>query len=256
MKPTPVSPSPLRVLIVDDHPVIRRGVGEIIKNIPDLTICGEASCTSIALQQARELHPDVLITDITMPGPNGIELIKSILAEHPHLLILVLSMHEEAEYALRVLRAGAKGYVMKDEVLTALPHALQKILSGEYHLSARLNNTLITQAMLAHDTNHFRTQLNHLSDREMEIFELIGQQNSTRDIARALNLSIKTVETHRAHIKTKLALETADDLCRLATRWVEYSQAAPESAHLTDKPEQMEAPENLSKVYFSGSRFP
>ncbi|TLD71060.1 response regulator transcription factor [Phragmitibacter flavus] len=220
------SPSKKRVLIVDDHPVFRHGVTLILNADPSFHVCGEAETATAGLELARQLTPDILITDITMPGPNGLELIKSIIAEQPRLLILVLSMHEEAEYALRVIRAGAKGYVMKDEAHQSIVLALQKILSGEFYLSARLNKTLILQAVHSPGGTEFGSQFSHLSDREMEVFELIGKRLSTREIAESLHLSVKTIETHRAHIKEKLALKTADELSHLAAQWIASSQPA------------------------------
>ncbi|TLD71058.1 response regulator transcription factor [Phragmitibacter flavus] len=210
----------LRFLVVDDHPLFRRGVALIVKNQPGFQVVGEAESFSSALDKAREVRPDFLITDITMPGPNGIELIKSILAEFPHLLILVISMHDEAEYPLKVIRAGAKGYVLKDEALDALPEALQKICSSGIYLSSRFNNTLIWKAVEANGGTEFRSFFSPLSEREMEVFELIGNQVSAHEIAGRLSLSVKTVENHRAHIKEKLGVQTASELTQLASQWI------------------------------------
>ncbi|MDB6075764.1 MAG: two component transcriptional regulator, LuxR family, partial [Verrucomicrobiaceae bacterium] len=180
-----------RVLIVDDHPVFRRGIAALIEEQQDLSACGEAENAISALEAMRQLSPDVILMDINMPGTNGIELIKMALAEQPKLVILVLSMHSESLYALRALRAGAKGYVMKAEALESVVTALRKVLNGGIYVSPRFTERLIFKAIQS-EADGTGSPVDKLSDRELEVLQLMGRGFGTRDSATALNLSIKT----------------------------------------------------------------
>lgn len=184
----------------------------------DFIICGEAENASQALTQMRELKPDVVLVDISMPGMNGIELIKMMLAEEPKLPILILSMHDESLYALRALRAGAKGYVMKAEALDHVIIALRKVIDGGIYVSAKLSEQLIFKAIQS-DKSDIVSPVDKLSDRELEVLQLIGKGSGTKEIASSLHLSVKTIETHRAHIKEKLGFKDAAELVRFAFEW-------------------------------------
>ncbi len=224
MIPTHVSESslsmrdPKKLLIVDDHPVFRRGMVALLEEQPDFIICGEAEDGAHALASMRELKPDVALLDISMPGMNGIELTKMMLAEQPKLLILILSMHDESLYALRALRAGAKGYVMKAEAIDHVVVALRKVIDGGLYLSAKLSDQLIFKAIQSEKIDMV-SPVNTLSDRELEVLQLIGKGVGTKEMANSLHLSVKTIETHRAHIKEKLGFKDAAELVRFAFEW-------------------------------------
>lgn len=208
-----------RLLIVDDHPIFRQGIAMLLRHEPDLVICGEAETAAQALGMIETLDPDLVLADITLKDVNGIELVKSLRALRPGLPVLVLSMHEESLYAERALRAGARGYVMKQSSPDQVVAAIRQVLRGELYLSPSANLRLL---------NTFFTGKNHvvehsveiLSDRELEIFELLGKGRGTSMIAHELGVSVKTIEAHRAHIKTKLSLSTAPELMRAAVEWV------------------------------------
>jgi len=209
-----------RILVVDDHPTFREGLKKMIGFESDLSVCGEADSAPNALDAMRRLNPDLVTVDIALKGSNGLELIKAIKAEKPTLPILTISMHDESLYAIRALRAGAAGYVMKQESLELMMHALREVLKGNMFVSRDLNNKLLSEILkpVNGDGNGIKDRL---SDRELEIFEHIGNFISLREIAEKLNLSIKTVETHRLHIKEKLDIATARELAQLARGWVE-----------------------------------
>lgn len=219
-------PAPVkrRVLIVDDHPVFRHGISALINAEADLTVCGEASSSPSALDAMRTLHPDVALLDISLPGTNGIELIKLMKAEYPKLPLLMLSMHDESLYALRALKAGALGYVMKAEALTHVLDALRKVLVGDIYVSPRLSERLIFQAIQSTDGGS-GSPVDRLSDRELEVLELLGRGFGTKEIASELHLSVKTIETHRAHIKEKLGFRDAGEMVRFAIDWVAQEKA-------------------------------
>lgn len=222
-----------RVLIVDDHPVFRHGIAALINAESDLEVCGEAASSPQALAAMRTLQPDVALIDISLPGSNGVELIKLMKAEEPNLPVLVVSMHEESLYALRVLRAGALGYVMKVQTLDHVLTALRKVLSGEIYVSAKFSEQLIFKAIRSGDEG-FGSPVDALSDRELEVLEALGRGMGTRDIAEKLHLSVKTIETHRAHIKEKLGFRDAGEMVRFALVWV--SQCGPESGEPPEVP--------------------
>jgi len=218
------APTKRRVLIVDDHPVFRHGISALINAEADLVVCGEASSSPSALDAMRNLNPDVGLLDISLPGTNGIELIKLMKAEHPKLPLLMLSMHDESLYALRALKAGALGYVMKAEALTHVLDALRKVLKGEIYVSPRLSERLIFQAIQSADGGS-GSPVDRLSDRELEVLELLGRGFGTKEIASELHLSVKTIETHRAHIKEKLGFRDAGEMVRFAIDWVAQEKA-------------------------------
>ena len=210
---------PKRLLIVDDHPVFRQGIAQIIGKLREVVICGEAENARAALEGMRRLQPEVAVVDISMPGTNGIELIKLMLAEQPRLIILTLSMHDESLYALRALRAGAKGYVMKQQAAENVLDALRKVLSGGIYVSPQFSERLVFKAIHGSDSD-LGSPVDTLSDRELEVLQLFGRGKSTREIADALHLSVKTIETHRAHIKEKLGFKEADELMKFAAEWM------------------------------------
>lgn len=218
-KPRPASARAARIVIVDDHPLFRKGLEQLLNSSDDaFSICGEAGDAAQGMSVIRQLKPDLAIVDLSLPGANGIELIKNIRAEFAKLPILILSMHDESLYALRALRAGAQGYVMKQEALENVIGAIREVLAGRPYLSSDMSAKLITN--FASGTNQ-ANPTDKLSDRELEILELIGKGRDVREISRALHISAKTVETHRAHIKEKLNLKNARQVTRFAVQWLE-----------------------------------
>ena len=207
-----------RILLVDDHAIVREGFAEIINSKPDLQVCGQASAASRALEAVSRLRPDLVVVDLSLQGGSGLELIKQINKLHPHLHMLVLSMHDEALYAERCLRAGALGYVMKQEEAGTVMQAVRSVLRGEVHLSKAVRGRML-RTLVGRQLAPDQTGIAHLSDREIEIFQLIGEGRTTRQIAQKLHLSLSTVETHRAHIKEKLNLRNAAELMRAAVEW-------------------------------------
>jgi len=208
------------VLLVDDHPIVRQGLRFLIDQERDLTVCGEAGSAAEALKAMSSLKPDLLLLDISMKGPDGLELTKSIRSLNADIPILIVSMHDESLYAERVLRAGANGYIMKEEVSQNVIHAIRKVLSGDIYISDRMRQKILRG--VAGQRSHANTSsIERLSDRELEVFRLIGQGHGTRLIAEELHLSVKTIETYRAHIKEKLGLNNATELVRQAVQWVE-----------------------------------
>lgn len=199
-------------------------MAQLISKQPDLEVCGEAGNAAEALNEAAKCHPDLLVTDITMPGRSGVEFIKDVLALHAGMPILVVSMHDELIYAERVLRAGARGYIMKEAGGEKLLAAMRHVLSGQSYVSERMSSRLL-DSLTGRRPRGSHSPIEKLSDREFEIFQLVGQGKSTREIAKQLNLSPKTVDVHRGHIKEKLELKDATSLVRHAVRWVE-TQAA------------------------------
>lgn len=209
-----------RILLVDDHPLMRAGLSMILGRQPDLEVCCEASSPSEALALMAREAPELVVTDLTMPGRSGVEFIKDLLSLHPDLPVLVVSMHDELIYAERVLRAGARGYVMKEAGGEALLNAVRQVLQGRVYVSERMSATLL-DALTGRRPRGSTSPIEKLSDREFEIFQLIGQGCTTREVAERLGLSPKTVDVHRGHIKEKLELANATELVRHAVRWVE-----------------------------------
>src|SRR6266487_1669998 len=212
-------PEAKRIVIVDDHPLFRKGLEQLIDSDGAFAVCGEANNASEAMDVIRKLNPDLAIVDLSLPGANGIELIKNIRAEFSKLPILVLSMHDESLYALRSLRAGADGYVMKHEAMANVIQAIREVFNGRPYLSPAMAAQVITKFAHRHAEGE-ADAVERLSDRELEILELIGKGNEVRQIAKLLHLSPKTVETHRAHIKEKLNLASAHQVGRFAVQWV------------------------------------
>lgn len=209
-----------RVLIVDDHPLMRKGVSQLIDQEREFSVVGEAADAFKAITAIENAKPDLVLVDITLNGASGIELVKNIKARFPEVKMLVFSMHDEAVYAHRALRAGASGYIMKEEGTEKVLIALHKVRRGEVYLSDRLSDRML-HTLVNGDAQRARSPVEKLSDRELEIFSLIGHGHGTRLIAETLHLSIKTVESHRAHIKEKLNLESAADLVHYAIQWVQ-----------------------------------
>jgi DNA-binding NarL/FixJ family response regulator len=214
------SPKPKRIVIVDDHPLFRKGLQELLHSDGGFGVCGEAGNASEAMDVIRRMCPDLVVVDLSLPGANGIELIKNIRAEFPKLPILVLSMHDESLYALRAMRAGADGYVMKHEAMANVVDAIHEVFNGRPYLSPAMAAQVITK--FAHRRAEGEVDaVERLSDRELEILELIGKGNEVRQIAKLLHLSPKTVETHRAHIKDKLDLKNSREVARFALQWLQ-----------------------------------
>ncbi len=217
-----------RIFIVDDHPLLRRGLAELINREPDMMFCGEAEDSPTALQLIGKHKPDLIIVDISLKGYNGIELIKNIKALDPKIQILVLSMHDESVYAMRVLKAGAKAYVMKQELTDKVMEGIRRIRAGKVFVSERVASRMLDQVVVGGSPST-ESPIESLSDRELEIVNMIGSGLPTRDIAGKLNISIKTVESHRARIKEKLNLDNAIQLVQFCVRWVEDNNHRGES---------------------------
>jgi DNA-binding NarL/FixJ family response regulator len=200
---------------VDDHPLLRQGLALLINREQDLMVCGEAEEAQAAVRAIAEKKPDILIADISLNGPDGLDLLKNIRMLYPDLPVLILSMHDESIYAERALRARANGYIMKQEATEKVLVAVRRILSGDMYLSDRMANKLLHQFISGSATD-MSSRLSSLSDRELEVFRLIGDGRSTRQIAEKLHLSIKTVETYQAHIKEKLSLRSGRELVQHA----------------------------------------
>jgi DNA-binding NarL/FixJ family response regulator len=213
-----------RVLIVDDHPMMRTGLAQLIDNEADLKVCAEADNAGQALDIAVGQTLDLILLDISLPDKNGLELIKDIRALKPGLPILVVSMHDESLYAERVLRAGGRGYIMKQEGGKKLLQAVRHVLNGQIYVSEKMAAGIL-ETFSGRHAEATVSPVQQLSDREFEVFQLIGQGKSTREIAAHLHLSGKTVEVHRLNIKKKMKLETATDLVRHAVRWVETEKS-------------------------------
>lgn len=213
-----------RILLVDDHPFMRAGLGQLIDCQPDLVVGGEAGNPAEALQALARQRPDLILTDLTMPGRSGLEFIKDLRAAHPEVPILVVSMHDEAVYAERALRAGARGYIMKEAGGENLLGAIRQVLRGEIYVSHKMSARIL-EAVSSRRPRGSSSPIEQLTDREFEVFQLIGQGKSTREIAAELHLSPKTVDVHRGHIKEKLGLRDVTALIRHAVRWVETRPA-------------------------------
>jgi len=217
-KPQTPATGKRRILVVDDHPIVRQGLTLMINREPDLVVCGEAEEAKGALQVLASTHPDVLIVDISLNGPDGLDLLKSIRTTDAALPVLILSMHDESIYAERALRAGANGYIMKQEATEKVLVAVRRILNGEIYVSDRIANKMLKHYITGSGTLRNST-INDLSDRELEVFRLIGEGHGTRQIAEELHLSVKTVESYQAHIKDKLCLRSSRELMQHAIQW-------------------------------------
>ncbi|HXN19871.1 MAG TPA: response regulator transcription factor [Candidatus Binatus sp.] len=203
-----------RVFLIDDHPIVRQGLALFIEREADLMVCGQAEGATSALQAIPDLMPDFIVLDISLDGPDGLELLKTLHARYPNLPVLILSMHDELAYAERALRAGANGYIMKQEATEKVLTAIRQILRGDIYLSERLTKRMLQQ--FVRGALPPRDPLAKLSDRELEVYRLIGAGHGTRQIADELHVSTKTVESYQAHIKEKLALRNARELVQHA----------------------------------------
>lgn len=215
-----------RVLIVDDHPIVREGLAELINKEADLVVCGQVDSGHQALEAIESLEPDVAIVDLSLEDMNGLTLIKTLRARcSSEMPVLVLSMHEETLYAERALRAGAQGYIMKREAPTRVISAIRRVLSGDVYLSEGLASRFMQKLVGGRHPSDMPI-IARLSDRELEVYTLIGQGFKTREIASKLNLSVKTIETYREHIKEKMGLANATELVQSAIKWV-HSESTP-----------------------------
>ncbi len=208
-----------RIMIVDDHPVVREGLLRLLNEEPGLEICCTADNANETIDQLERDKPDLIIVDISLKGIDGIELTKSILSREPGILVLVLSMHDEKIYAERALKAGARGYVMKQEGTDKLIEAVEKIKQGGIYLSERMNTILLEKVVSGNQTV-IADPINRLTDRELNVFELIGRGLKNKQIADKLYLSVKTVESHRENIKSKLNIDSSMELIKLASMWI------------------------------------
>lgn len=213
-----------RVLIVDDHPIVREGIAAVINRERDLEVVGQAGGLAEAMRLHRELRPDIVVADVSLADGNGLELVKEVVAQDQHAKVLVQSMHEESLYAERSLRAGARGYINKEESPTQLIAAIRHVLHGRVYLSSRMTDRLLNRSVRGIDADC--SPIESLSDRELEVFEQIGRGMTTRRIAQNLYLSPKTIETYRENIKTKLSLRNATELTQHAVQWVLDNRSA------------------------------
>ncbi len=209
-----------RILLVDDHPIVRQGLAQLINQEQGLEVCGEAENAKQALIAIPELRPDIAIIDVFLKDSNGIDLVKKIQVRYPDLPVLVLSMHDEALYAERAIRAGAKGYIMKQEATEKVLRAIRCVLNGDIYLSEDMASRMLRK-LLSAQSECDGPALERLSDRELEVFQLIGQGHGTREIAEMRHLSGKTIEPYREHIKDKLSLRSGRELAQHAIHWVQ-----------------------------------
>lgn len=223
---TKTAPGRKKILLVDDHPMMRAGLAQLINLQPDMVVCGEAGQPSEVFALLSRIKPDLVLTDLTMPGRGGLEFIKDLLALDSGLPILVNSMHDEVVYAERCLRAGARGYIMKESGSENLLIALRRVIGGQTYVSPSVSESIL-ENLSARKPRGSDSPIRSLSDREFEVFQLVGQGKSTREIAEQLHLSSKTIDVHRAHIREKLALKDATALVRYAVRWLETQSLEP-----------------------------
>ncbi len=212
------APAKKRILVVDDHPIVRQGLALLINRETDLLVCGEAEDAMGAMHILTSAKPDVLIVDLSLSGPDGLDLLKNLRITHPTLPVLILSMHDELIYAERALRAGANGYIMKQVATEKVLVAVRRILAGDIYVSDRIANRMLKHYITGSGTTR-NSSIADLSDRELEVFRLIGEGHGTRQIAEELHISIKTVESYQAHIKDKLSLRSARELMQHAIQW-------------------------------------
>jgi len=212
-------------MLVDDHPIFRKGIAGLLSEEPDFEVCAEVSTAPAALAAMRERDPDVVVLDISLKGTNGIELVKLMHAEKPRLPILMLTMHDESLFALRAFRAGARGYLMKVDPAAEMIAALRKVLRGELYVTPRFRERLVFKAIESIERG-VGSPVDKLSERELEVLHLLGRGFGTREIADTLGLSVKTIETHRAHIKEKLGFHESGEMVRFAIEWMTHKRGA------------------------------
>jgi DNA-binding NarL/FixJ family response regulator len=210
-----------KILIVDDHPIFRHGLVQLINQEHDLTVCGEAEDYHGAVKEVGELRPDLVIVDVTLKNMSGIDLVKDLHKTRKGLPMLVVSMHEESLYAERCLRAGAKGYIMKQEASESVIEAIRQVLAGKIYASPEVMDNMLSRFVEGSPSATIDSPVSSLTDRELEVFRLIGEGLSISAIGARLNLSVKTIGTHRERIKEKLQLKTATELLRYAMKWIE-----------------------------------
>lgn len=208
-----------KILIVDDHPLFCEGMGRMIDRHPSLEVCGQAPDAAAAMKAVVELKPDLVLVDISLEGTNGIDLIKNLKAKHADLPILVVSMHDESLYAERALRAGAQGYIMKNQPIKIVREAIFKVLGGEIFLSEKMSSSVLAKLLLGKRDEPLST-VEQLSDRELQVFQMLGEGKSSRQIAEALGLTIPTIHSFRNRIKEKLHIQNATELLMHANQWV------------------------------------
>jgi DNA-binding NarL/FixJ family response regulator len=211
---------PVTFLVVDDHPVFRQGLVALIRSTDRYQVCGEAGSAAEAQEALQSSVPDIALVDISLVGQNGLDLVRTLKASHPSMLILIISMHDEVVYAERALKAGARGYVMKQEAASVMLDAIQTVLSGKIYVSAAMRDRLLETMFNRREANE-APSVERLSDRELEVLERIGQGYGAAEIAKMLNLSVKTVNAYRDHVKEKLQVDGAGDLRRFAVKWVQ-----------------------------------
>ncbi len=212
-----------KILIVEDHPIFRLGLSELINQEEDLVVCGHSDNVAHAMNEIKKLKPDLIIADITLESSDGIDLVKEVSKHYRHIPVLMLSMHDEFLYAERALHAGARGYIMKEEAMDSVVTAVRQVLSGKVYLNERVKEHILSHfAGRSHEKE--RSPIDRLTDRELEVFRLIGRGMSTREIAEKLNLSVKTIGTYRERTKEKLNLKHANELVRCAVHWANYGQ--------------------------------
>ena len=216
--PTPTQ----KIVLVDDHPISRHGVSTLIGTQPDLEVCAEAGTVKEGLEAIEKCCCDLALFDITLPDGSGLELIKDALAIRPKIKILVLSMHEESLYAERVLRAGARGYIMKETAPENLINAMRTVLEGGVYVSNAMSSKLLAMLSGQSGGGAPKSSLERLTDRELEVFEMIGHGICSREIAEKLCLSIRTIDAHRSNIRAKLGAKDSTELVRSAVQWVEF----------------------------------
>jgi len=209
-----------RLFIVDDHPIVRKGLAQLINQEPDMIVYGEADDAQSAMEFLKKSQPDLAIVDISLKGIDGIELIKKIRMRYENLPVLVVSMHDESLFAERALRVGARGYIMKQEAIEKMMEAIRRVLRGEIYISEKVSESIVKKFINGKNESTF-SPIEVLSDRELEVFQLIGQGFGTREIAQQLNVSVKTVESYRANIKDKFKLKNATELLKHAIHWVD-----------------------------------
>jgi DNA-binding NarL/FixJ family response regulator len=217
-KKTPVEPQKTKVVLVDDHPIVRQGIRMVVELEPDLMVCGEAESAAEALSIIEQTSPALAIVDLSLKESSGLDLIKDVKARYPDVRILVLSMRDESFFAERVLQAGASGYITKDEGIECTVEGIRQILQGKVYLSQKVVGKMLNRFQRAGAAKG-RSPADCLTPRELQVLELVGQGLPTREIAAKLSLSVKTVESHREHIKSKLDLDNAPDLLRYAIEW-------------------------------------
>lgn len=215
-------PKKRRIFLVDDHPAMRQGLKELIDHEADLLVCGQAADIPSAIDGIQKAKPDIAIVDLTLKDASGLELVKDLKVRHKDLPVLVLSMHSEALYAERAIRAGARGYIMKEATTENIIEAIREVLAGDIYLSQAISSNVLKK--MAGAPSAKSDPIDGLSDRELEVFRLIGEGLQTREIAERLHLSIKTVESYREHVKLKLDLDNAAKLTRAAVEWAQKNK--------------------------------